>query len=103
MSLEPLTEKQKTLIVNNVVKACKDITKLNKTGYNFLYQASGFIAHYDLGGFISYYEREANLIKDVLHYKWSNQWGNFFPGQENYEYYMSKKDVYNRICEKLGG
>ena len=55
MSLAPLTERQKVLIVSNVVKACKDITLLNKTGYNFLYLASGFIAHYNLHGFIDFW------------------------------------------------
>jgi hypothetical protein len=28
--LNPLTEKQKQLIINNVVKACKDISNLKK-------------------------------------------------------------------------
>ena len=50
MSLTPLTERQKTLIVNNVVKAVKNIDSLNQTGYRFLYLSSGFIAHYDLHG-----------------------------------------------------
>ena len=31
MSLTPLTERQKVLIVNNVVKACIDITQMNNT------------------------------------------------------------------------
>ena len=55
MSLTPLSKRQQDLIVSNVVKACKDITLLNKTGYNFLYLASGFIAHYNLHGFIDFY------------------------------------------------
>ena len=47
--LTPLTERQATLIINNVVSACKDITALNKTGYNFLYLAQGYLyMHLDL-------------------------------------------------------
>jgi hypothetical protein len=100
MSLTPLTERQKTLIVNNVVKACKDITQLNKTGYNFLYLASGFIAHYNLYGFIDHYSN-TNLKHAIVSNAGQNQWKNFRPGDRDYEYYMSKADVYNRILEEI--
>jgi len=100
MSLTPLTERQKTLIVNNVVKACKDITQLNKTGYNFLYLASGFIAHYNLYGFIDYYEN-TSLKHDIISNAGQNQWKNFRPGERDYDYYMSKADVYNRILAEI--
>ena len=94
--LVALTERQKTLIVNNVVKACKNIDNLNKTGYNFLYLASGFIAHYDLYGFIANYTGES-LKRDIVSFAGQNQWNNFRPGERDYDYYMAKKDVYNRI------
>ena len=100
MSLTPLTERQKTLIVNNVVKACKDITQLNKTGYNFLYLASGFIAHYNLHGFIDFYSH-VSLKNDIIGFAGQNQWKNFRPGERDYEYYMAKADVYNRILEEI--
>jgi hypothetical protein len=98
--LVALTERQKILIVNNVVKACKDITQLNRTGYNFLYLASGFIAHYDLNGFIGFYEY-VNLKNDLIGFANSNQWNNFHPGESDYDYYMAKKDVYNRILKEI--
>lgn len=101
MSLTPLTERQKVLIVNNVVKACKDINQLNKTGYNFLYLASGFIAHYDLHGFIDFYSHCVSLRNDIIGFANSNQWKNFRPGERDYEYYMSKADVYNRILAEI--
>jgi hypothetical protein len=100
MSLTPLTERQKVLIVNNVVKACKDITQLNKTGYNFLYLASGFIAHYDLNGFIGFYEY-VSLKNDIVGFAGQNQWKNFRPGERDYDYYMAKADVYNRILAEI--
>ena len=100
MSIAPLTEKQKSLIVANVVKACSNIEKLNGTGYKFLYLSSGFIAHYNLGGFIGHY-REYSLERDIFDNVRINQWNNFRPGESNYEYYMSRKDVYNRIVRKL--
>lgn len=100
MSLTPLTERQKTLIVNNVVKACKDITSLNRAGYNFLYLASGFIAHYDLYGFIANYTGQS-LKRDIISFAGQNQWNNFRPGERDYDYYMAKKDVYNRILKAI--
>jgi len=98
--IEPLTEKQKTLIVNNVIKACSDIEKLNGTGYKFLYLANGFIAHYDLNGFKAHYSGH-DLAKNILNNVRSNQWNNFRPEDPNYQYYKSKQDVYNRIVSKL--
>lgn len=98
--ITPLTERQKTLIVNNLVAACKDINKLNRTGYGFIYQASGFIAHYDLGGFIAAYS-DGYLTKAILDNERFNMWNNFHEGDDNYEYYMSKKDVYQRLVAKL--
>ena len=94
------TERQVTLIVNNVVIACKNINKLNKTGYNYLYLCSGFIAHYNLGGFIDYYTRN-NLIDDILDNIDMNQWTNFHQGERDYEYMMQKRDIYNKIIEAL--
>jgi len=100
MSLTPLTERQKSLIVSNIVKACRSIDNLNKTGYNFIYLCSGFIAHYDLYGFIASYTGES-LKRDILSYAGQNQWRNFHEGERDYEYYMSKKDVYNRILAQI--
>ena len=100
MALTPLTPRQQALIVSNVVKAVKNIDNLNKTGYNFVYQCSGFIAHYDLYGFIASYTGES-LKRDLLSYAGQNQWNNFRPGESNYEYYMSKKAVYNQILAAI--
>ena len=100
MSLTPLTERQKSLIVNNVVKACRNIDSLNKTGYNYLYLCSGFIAHHDLYGFRSHYS-DTNLKHDIVSFAGQNQWKNFRPGERDYEYYMSKADVYNRILSEI--
>jgi hypothetical protein len=100
MALTPLTERQKTLIVNNVVKAVKDITKLNKTGYNFLYLASGFIAYHNLYGFIEHF-KDYDLKRDILANHRQNQWLNFRLGDNDYDYYKSKADVYNRIVEAI--
>lgn len=98
--MEALTERQKQLIVTNVVKACKNIDNLNKTGYKFLHLCSGFIAHYDLYGFIANYS-DGSLKRDILSFAGQNQWNNFRPGERDYEYYMAKKDVYNRILAKI--
>lgn len=92
------TETQVALIVANVVKACTDITKLNGTGYGYVYQCCGFIAHYNIHGFIAYYQGEqSSLREDLIRNARMNQWDNFRPGQDNYEYYMQKKAIYNKI------
>lgn len=96
-----MTDKEIELTVDNVVKACKDISKLNKRGYNFLYLANGFIAHYDIHGFRHEYKYGVNLKDDILRHQRMNQHNNFLPGQEAYEYCMAKKRCYNRICEEL--
>ena len=98
--LTPMTPREISSVVKNVLAACKDITKLNKKGYNFLYLASGFIAHYNLEGFISYYT-DVNLVRDIIRNKDNNQWGNFREGDRDYHYNMAKKDCYNAICEGI--
>jgi len=98
--IEAITEKQKTLIVNNIVRACDDIEKLNGTGYKYIYLASGFIAHYNLNGFKDHYSG-SNLAENILANESANKWLNFREGDQNYHYYKSKADVYQRICSKL--
>jgi len=97
--MTPLTQRQKELIAKNVLAACKDIEKLNKTGYDFLYLAQGFIAHYNLGGFKAYYS-DGSLQRDIERNARANQWNNFRKGERDADYYHSKRDCYNMI---LGG
>jgi hypothetical protein len=99
--ITPYTERQKSMIVSNVIKAVKDPDKLSKQAYKYLYLCSGFIAHYDHGGFISYYQRHS-LKADILRFRDSNQWKNFTPNDRDYQYYQSKADIYNRIIQSMG-
>lgn len=102
--IQPYTEKQKSLIVNNIVKACDDIEKLNGTGYKYIYLASGFIAHYNIQGFKSNYDLMDcgyNLADDILANESANKFNNFKPGDDNYLYYKSREDIYQRICSKI--
>ena len=98
--MQAITPKDQALTVKNVLQACKDITKLNKRGYNFLYLADGFIAHYNQGGFIDYYS-DNDLITDILHNASQNQFNNFAPSDKDYYYYMSKRQIYNDIMKGL--
>ena len=100
MSLEAITDRKATLIVNNVLRACANVEKLNGTGYKFINLASGFIAHYNLYGFKDYYTRNS-LKADILANAQSNQWNNFRPGDQNYDYYKSKARIYARIVEGI--
>lgn len=102
--MDAITEKQKRLIVNNIVKACDDINKLNGTGYKYLYLCSGFIAHYNLQGFKANYDIVDcgySLTHDILAHENSNKWLNFREGDRDYLYYKSKADIYSRIVTKL--
>lgn len=101
MSIKPLTPRQQTLIVNNIVRACECIEVLNKTGYNYINLCCGFIAHYNLYGFRDAYKRHGSLREAILNNEHANMWRNFHPGDQNYEYYMSKAAVYRRIIEEI--
>jgi hypothetical protein len=98
--MEAILEKQKSLIINNIVKACDDIEKLNGTGYKYIYLANGFIAHYNINGFKGYYSSN-DLARDILNNADSNRWNNFKPGDTDYHYYKSKADIYSRIVSIL--
>lgn len=99
--MKPLTATQQARIVNNVIAACRDIEKLNKTGYDFLYLCSGFIAHYNLNGFKAYYSEPGSLQADIEANARFNQWHNFRPGERDAEYYHSKRDTYNQILGRF--
>jgi len=101
--IEPLSSRQISMIVGNIRKVVTtgDSSNLTKQAYNFLYLASGFIAHYNLYGFQGAYENTAELAVAILNNKANNQWGNFREGEDLYDYYMSKKDCYNAICKML--
>lgn len=101
--MAPITEKEKAAIIKNITEVVRtsDIQLLSKKSYDFLYLASGFIAHYDHSGFKSYYEHGWALRRDIFEYRSINQWDNFYRGEKDYEYYMSKKDLYNRICAAI--
>jgi hypothetical protein len=100
--IDPITPRQQTLIANNIVSACKfGIDRLSKPAYNFISGCAGFIAHYNHRGFISAYGTGTNLALDILMNKRYNQYSNFRPGYSDYEYYMSKRDLYNKIVKEL--
>jgi hypothetical protein len=101
--MTPLTQAQQGNIVRNVTAACKNIDKLNRTGYQFLNLASGFIAHYDLSGFKSYYDEPGSLQRDIEANARQNQWTNFRAGERDADYYHSKRDTYNKILNQLAG
>lgn len=96
--IKPINTKS---IINNIrlVFKAKDINKLSKSAYDFLYLTSGFIAHYDINGFKSYYFDLRNLIKDLKdssdvvnpEYYLSDSF------KENNEYYTSKAKTLKQV------
>jgi hypothetical protein len=95
--MTPLTTTQQANIVRNILAACKDINKLNRTGYGFINLASGFIAHYDLEGFKAHYDEPGSLQRDIEANARQNQWRNFRTGERDADYYHSKRDTYTQI------
>lgn len=98
--MKPITPRQKSLIVNSFrrVFATNDIEKLSPSAYRFIYLASGFIAHYNLYGFRDAYRDVNRLRRDIMDNVKGNSWGNFGPGDRNYDYYRSKAEVYREIA-----
>lgn len=98
--IEPISEIQKNKIIKNVLAACVNIDKLNKTGYDFLYQAIGFIAHYNIEGFKGYY-LDRNLRAEILYHEPTNQYLNFHPKDRYYAYYRSKAAIYKKLAGEV--
>lgn len=101
--INPITPKQQTMIVNNIKKVItnQDISLLSKQAYNFLYLCNGFIAHYNLQGFQDHYIDTSNLKSKILNCQEINQFDNFNKNDSDYEYYMSKKETYNKIVNAI--
>jgi len=101
--MTPLSARQKTMIVNSVKKAIKtgNIEHLSNTAYKFVSLSSGFIAHYNLLGFRDAYANTQQLKSELISNQTANQWGNFRPGEKNYEYYKAKAEVYNAIVAAI--
>lgn len=99
--LVPISKQKTALIVNSIKRVFEknDINLLTKTAYDYLYLASGFIAHTNLYGFRDTYSNVSNLREDILANQFNNMWNNFIPGEPNFEYYMSKKAVYIEIVK----
>jgi hypothetical protein len=98
--LKPLSNTKVKSTVSNIVAACKNIEKLQKRGYNYLYLCSGFIAHYNIHGFKDYYSG-ITLRADILMNAKQNEYRNFAPGDENYEYYHQKAQIYAAIVNEI--
>jgi hypothetical protein len=101
--MELLTNRQTDLIVSSLRKVFQtgDTQHLSKSAYNFLYLCSGFIAHYNLYGFRDEYQDVSYLKRMILANVSNNQWNNFRAGERDYDYYMQKRDIYNRIVEEI--
>lgn len=97
--MEPLTQTEIKSIVNSVNKVLKtrNIEHLTKAAYKFVMLSPGFIAHYDIHGFKAAYSNVNNLQADLERNYHAAMWLNFRPGEQNYEYYMSKAEVYKQF------
>lgn len=97
------TVKQQTIIVNNIKKVItnQDSSLLSKQAYLFLDLCNGFIAHYNLRGFQYHYIDTSILKSKILDCQEINQYDNYPKTDPYYEYYMSKKETYNKIVNAI--
>ena len=90
--LKPYNSKS---IINNVKRVIetRDMNNLTKVAYDFIYQQSGFIAHYNYNGFIEYYEDSIEqFILDMQNFGKDAEYfgGSWFREQYGDEYVDSK-------------
>lgn len=100
--LEPLSDKaRETLLKNLVLVTTRDIDKLFVKAYQFIHICCGFIAHYNIQGFMAEYGTANNLADAILRNRQMNQYRNFHPEEENYEYYHQKAEIYDTLCNEI--
>jgi hypothetical protein len=99
--LQPMSEKEKELTIKACVNACKNINTLNKRSYQFIMLSSGFIAHYNINGFKAVFNAPEELKNAVIRYAPQNTWTNFRLGEQDYEYYHQKGEIYQEIVKRL--
>jgi hypothetical protein len=99
--IKPHSIEEEEKIIRDCVKAASDIQSMTDRAYNYLYLANDFIAHCDKYGFMEFYSEKNSLKNDMLRFQNHNQWANFHPKDDNYDYYMQKKKIYNEICNCL--
>ena len=95
------TDRQVSLIVSSFRKVFEqnNISRLTGCAYKFIMLSYGFIAHYDRHGFMNRYNDVYEFASDIVKHQRMNQWKNFRIGEANYEYYMQKREIYNKIAE----
>jgi hypothetical protein len=101
MEIKLYSPEEEKKIIRDCVKAAGDIKNMTDRAYNFLYLADGFIAHHNKFGFMDYYEEPGSLKKDIFDYQMENQYNNFGPKDDDYDYYMQQNKIYNTICDCL--
>lgn len=88
-----------------------DSEKLTKDAYGFVYNMSGFIAHYDINGFRSTYSNTADLLRDLARSSDTTDAdryvrdGYFAKGEQG-AYYAQKTEllkIIKGLCEKYEG
>lgn len=101
--MKQITTREQTLIVNSFIRVIKtgNINNLTSIAYKYIYLASGFIAHYNLQGFREEYTNTQQLKAEIIANHHLNKWLNFRPGDNNYEYYSSKANVYTAIVKAI--
>ena len=99
--LKPFEPQHAVRIVDNILDACKDITRLSVDGYRWISIRAGFIAHYNKEGFITDYQTSQNIRDNILVYEHANIHCNRSVTDIEYPYYQQQCDMYARILDNL--
>jgi hypothetical protein len=101
--MKAYTPRQKSLIISSFKRVfiTGDIENLTNPAYKYIYLASGFIAHYNLYGFRDAYHDISLLKRNIIANTQANTWSNFTPTDRDYDYYMSKAEVYKGIVSLI--
>lgn len=99
--IKPIEAQQADRITNNILDACKDITRLSEEGYRWLRLRAGFIAHHTREGFISDFQHSLHLYENILAYEFANVCCNRSPDDPDYRYNKQQCEMYATIVDRI--
>ena len=99
--LQQLSPEKAHRVIDNILMACKDITRLSPEAFRWLYLKAGFISHFDLEGFIENFQNSRNLHDNILAYQTQNTRCTRSIKDKDYPYYLQQSEMYRQIVENL--
>jgi hypothetical protein len=97
----PYTPEKASRIIENMLKACRDMTQLFLEGYNWIRRMKGFYAHFDLEGFIEEYQTCQNFRDCILAYQIHNTCLSCSENNPEYPYHLQQCEMYQKVVDTL--